>query len=250
MILAAVRLQTVLDLTVQHLMLSLGAMLFALALALPLGIVLARTRFRRLAHAAMTAASLVQPVPSLALVALVMTGFLYLKDAIGPWMQETLGVRLSAIGTPAGMVALVAYALLPILRNTYTGIRQVDPAVKEVATGMGMTPRQVLFSVELPLALPVIMAGVRISTVWTVGVATLVSAIGAHSLGDLIFRGLAMASSGVGLVLAGALPAIALALGLDFGLGRVESWLTPRSAPARNDPKRAPQRSRRGQEWT
>ena len=204
--------------TREHMVLTLIAMLIACAIAIPLGIMLARCRSKLLVNTAMGLVNIIQPIPSLALVALTVVLF-YL-------INEFLGVRvLTTLGTPPALVALIAYALLPILRNTYTGIRQVDPAVVEVATGMGMTRRQILFQVQLPLALPFIMAGIRISTVWTIGVATLVSLVGAGGLGDLIFRGLS--NYNVNLILAGAAPAAALALILDWLIGRIERWLTP-----------------------
>jgi osmoprotectant transport system permease protein len=121
----------------------------------------------------------------------------------------------------------VLYALLPILRNTYTGIRQVDPSVIEVAAGMGMRRRQILLQVELPLSLPVIMAGLRIATVWTIGVATLCGLIGAGGLGELIFRGLRSLPRTADYLVAGTVPAALLALGADTALGALERWLTP-----------------------
>ena len=200
-----------------HMLLTFLAMLIACAAAFPLGIVLARSRSRNLAGVVLGIVNVFQPVPSLALVALVGVLFIYLG--------------LPTIGVVPGLVALVVYALLPILRNTYTGIRQVDPTLLEVAVGMGMRPRQVFFQVELPLALPFIMAGVRIATVWTIGVATLVSLIGAHSLGDLIFRGLSR--SRIDLILGGALAAVALALLFDWLLGVLERCFTPKGLRAR-----------------
>ena len=201
----------ILELSADHMLLTFIAMLIACVLAVPTGVVLSRLRYRRLVAVVLGLVNIVQPIPSLALVAL--AGVLFL--ALG----------LPTIGILPGLVALVAYALLPILRNTYTGIRQVDPTVVEVAIGMGMTRRQVLFSVEVPLALPVIMAGIRIATVWTIGVATLVSLIGAESLGKPIFRGLSRGR--IELILAGAVPAVVLALLFDWLLGRLEKWLTP-----------------------
>ena len=204
--------------THEHLALTLIAMCVACAIAIPLGIALARCRIRLLVNTAMGLVNIIQPVPSLALVALTVVLFHLINESMDTRVLATLGMF------PA-LVALVAYALLPILRNTYTGIRQVDPAVIEVATAMGMTRRQILFAVQLPLALPFIMAGVRIATVWTVGVATLVSLVGAGGLGDLIFRGLS--NYRINLILAGAAPAAALALILDWFLARLERWLTP-----------------------
>jgi osmoprotectant transport system permease protein len=203
--------------TKEHMVLTFVAMLIACSIAIPLGILLARCRARLLVSVVMGLVNIVQPIPSLALVAFTSAVFMYLHDAFG--------LRVPVIGVVPGLVALVAYGLLPILRNVYTGIRQVDPRVVEVATGMGMRRRQVLFWVELPLALPFIMAGIRISTVWTIGVATLVSLVGAGGLGDLIFRGLS--NYRMDLMLAGAAPAAALALVFDWILGRLERWLTP-----------------------
>lgn len=197
--------------TYEHVYLTFVAMLIAIAIALPLGVYLTRTRRQAIRSAVMGGASVIQTVPSLALIA-----FIVLVFAL---------VALPTIGTLPAIVALVLYALLPILRNTYTGIRQVDPAIIEVANGMGMKPHQILFSVELPLALPVIMAGIRISTVWTIGVATLCALIGAGGLGDLIIKGLR--SIQMDYLLAGTLPAAALALVFDWMLGLIERWLTP-----------------------
>lgn len=197
--------------TYEHVYLAFIAMVFATVIALPLGIYLARTRWPKFASVAMGAVSVVQTVPTLALLA-----FIVLVFAL---------IRLPTIGTFPALVALVLYALLPILRNTYTGIRQIDPSIIEVATGMGMKPHQILFSVELPLSLPVIMAGIRISTVWTIGIATLCGLIGAGGLGDLIIKGLR--SIQMDYLLAGTIPAALLALTFDWLLARVERWLTP-----------------------
>jgi osmoprotectant transport system permease protein len=119
------------------------------------------------------------------------------------------------------------YALLPLIRNTYTGIKGVDPAVVEAGRGMGMTDRQLLWQVELPLALSVIIAGVRVATVLSIGLATIAAAIGAGGLGEFIFRGLAMVNNQV--ILAGAIPAAALAILADTSLG----WLEKRLSPAK-----------------
>jgi len=195
----------------EHVYLVFLAMVIAIAIALPLGIYLTRSRWPKLASAVMGAAGIVQTVPSLALIA-----FIVLIFALA---------ALPTIGTLPALVALVLYALLPILRNTYTSIRQVDPSVIEVATGMGMKPHQILFSIELPLSLPVIMAGIRISTVWTIGIATLCGLIGAGGLGDLIIKGLR--SIQMDYLLAGTAPAAALALIFDWILSGLEKWLTP-----------------------
>jgi osmoprotectant transport system permease protein len=122
-------------------------------------------------------------------------------------------------------VALVVYGLLPIIRNTYTGIQAIDPAVREAGRGMGMTDGELLRQVEIPLAMGVIMAGVRVATVVGIGVATIAASIGAGGLGVYIFRGVAMVDDT--LILAGALPAALMALLADFVLGRLERRLTP-----------------------
>ena len=197
--------------TYEHTFLVFFAMAIAIAIALPLGVYLARTRRRRVVSAVLGAAGVIQTVPSLALIS-----FIVLLFAL---------IALPTIGTLPALVALVLYALLPILRNTYTGIRQVDPSVVEVATGMGMKPIQILFSVELPLSLPVIMAGIRISTVWTIGIATLCALIGAGGLGALILKGLR--SIQMDYLVAGTVPAAVLAVTADCLLGRLERWLTP-----------------------
>ncbi|MBV9073739.1 MAG: ABC transporter permease subunit, partial [Acidobacteria bacterium] len=148
-------------------------------------------------------ANVLQTIPSLAL-------FGFLLPA--PWLGER-AERLA-------IVALVLYALLPIVRNTYTGILEIDPAIKEAAVGMGMTTSELLTQIELPLAAPVLLAGIRIATVTAIGVATIAAAIGAGGLGELIFRGVAMVNND--LILAGALPAAILALAADFLLGAIE----------------------------
>jgi osmoprotectant transport system permease protein len=193
-------------------------MIIASTIAVPLGIFLAGTKNKTLTSIIMGMVNVIQPIPSLAFVALTVVVFHLINELCNIHLFATLG-KVPAV------VALVAYALLPILRNTYTGIRQVEPAVIEVAKGMGMTWYQILFSVQLPMAMPVIMAGVRISTVWTVGVATLVSLVGAGGLGDLIFRGLS--NYRINLILAGAAPAAILALSLDWLLLQLENALTP-----------------------
>ena len=208
--------------TYEHVYLTFFAMLIAVGIALPLGIFLARCPWARFVSTMMNLAGVVQTIPSLALIALIMTAAVLLNE-----LMEWLAVpgHLTTIGMFPALVALVLYALLPILRNTYTGIRQVPPSVKEVASAMGMKPWQILFSVELPLALPFIMAGVRISTVWTIGVAALCSLIGAGGLGDLIIQGLQ--SIRMEYLLAGMIPASLLAILFDWLLGRLERWLTP-----------------------
>jgi osmoprotectant transport system permease protein len=194
----------IIALTVEHLWLVGTSIVFAVAIGVPVGIVI--TRKPKLREPVLGMANIVQIIPSLALF-----GFLLPV----PWLGERAD-RLA-------IVALTLYALLPIIRNTYTGITTIDPAVREAARGMGMTANELLRLVELPLATSVILAGIRVATVITIGVATIAAAIGAGGLGEFIFRGLAMVDNRV--ILAGAVPAAVMALAVDLGLGRIENWL-------------------------
>ena len=187
--------------TVDHLLMVAISIGIAAAFGLPLGILM--TRKPGLSRPILTFANVVQTIPSLALF-----GFLIPIPYIG------------GIGTRTAIVALVLYSLLPIIRNTFTGISGVDPAIREAGRGMGMTDGQLLWKVEIPLALGMIFAGIRVATVIGVGVATIGAAIGAGGLGMFIFRGVSMVDSR--LILAGAIPAAALALMADFGLGAIE----------------------------
>ncbi len=198
--------QEVLDLTAEHLVLVGAAILCAVLIGLPLGVL--TTRWRWLGRPVLGGANVMQTIPSLALL-----GFLLPV----PWVGERAD-RLA-------IVALTMYALLPILRNTAAGINGVDPSVVEAGRAMGMTPRQILFQVQLPLAMGVILAGVRVATVICVGTATIAAAVGAGGLGEFIFRGVAMVNNQ--LILAGAIPAAALALLADLLLGRVEKFFQP-----------------------
>lgn len=198
------RWQDILLAATQHVELTMISLLLANLLAVPVGIVL--TRYKRWAEFVIGITAVFQTIPSLALL-----GFM---------------IPLLGIGPVPAIVALTIYGLLPIMRNTYTGILGVSPAAVEAGIGMGMTSLQVLFMVELPMALPVIMAGIRTATVLLVGVATLAALIGAGGLGDLIFRGIAMANSE--LILAGALPAALLALLFDYILKKLEIRVRPR----------------------
>jgi len=191
----------IIDLTVEHVLLVAIAMALAIAISVPSGILL--TRRARLRPWVIGFANIMQTVPSLALF-----GFLIPVPLIG------------GIGKQTAIVALVLYALLPILRNTMTGILSVDPAVRESAIAMGMTGRELLWQVEVPLAARTILAGIRIATVTTVGTATIAAAIGGGGLGALIFRGLASVDTTQ--ILAGAVPASILALLADGGLGWIE----------------------------
>jgi len=185
----------------EHLVLVLVSTAIAVAIGVPLGILLTRRPGWR--RPILGFANVCQTIPSLALF-----GFLIPLPFIG------------GVGARTAIVALVVYALLPIVRNTYTGIANVDPAVREAGRGMGMTDRELLIMVELPLAAGVIFSGIRVATVIGVGVATIAAAVGAGGLGVYIFRGVSVVDDT--LILAGALPAALLALAADGLLGLVE----------------------------
>jgi osmoprotectant transport system permease protein len=197
------------DLTLEHLWMVLLSTLFAVAVGIPLGILI--TRRPALHKPVIATANIIQTIPSLAL-------FGFLLPA--PWIGDRAG-RLA-------ILALTLYSLLPLIRNTYAGIMGVDRAVVEAARGMGLTDSQLLFKVELPLAASVILAGVRVAVVISVGLATIAAAIGAGGLGELIFRGLAMVNNSV--ILAGAIPAALMALTADTLLGWLEKRLSPQRA--------------------
>jgi osmoprotectant transport system permease protein len=197
----------VLQLTGEHLWLVGVSTILAVLIGIPLGIAI--TRWPALNKPVLGGANIIQTIPSLAL-------FGFLLPA--PWIGERAD-RLA-------ILALTLYALLPLIRNTYTGIKGVDRSVVEAARGMGMTDGQLLWQVELPLALGVIIAGVRVATVISIGLATIAAAIGAGGLGEYIFRGLAMVNNSV--ILAGAIPAAIMALLADVGLGWLEKRLSPR----------------------
>lgn len=194
----------VLTQAMEHLYLVAVSVLLALLVAIPLGIYL--TRNQRLAQGVLGIVGVIQTIPALALLA---------------FMLPLLG-----IGNRPAIAALFLYSLLPILRNTYTGIMSVDQGVIEAGRGMGMTNRQLLKMVELPLALTVMMAGIRIATVTIIGWATLAAFIGGGGLGRLIFSGMAMMNNAM--VLSGALPAALLAILADILLSKIEMVLTPR----------------------
>jgi osmoprotectant transport system permease protein len=187
--------------SLEHLLLVLISIAAAMLIAAPTAILL--TKRPRLRRWTMNAVNVIQTVPSLALF-----GFLLPVPIIG------------GIGKRTAIIALVLYAMLPILRNMLVGILSVDRGVRESAVAMGMTDRQVLWSVELPLAFPTILAGVRIATVGTIGTATIAAAIGAGGLGTFVFRGIAMADTQT--ILAGAAPAAAMAVVADEVLGWFE----------------------------
>ena len=191
-------------LTGEHLWLVGISMLLAIAVGVPLGILL--TRRPRWKAVVLGSTNVVQTIPSLALFGLLLPL---------PW----LGARADRLA----IVALALYALLPIVRNTYVGIAGINPSVREAAVAMGLTSSQLLWKVEVPLALPVMLSGIRVAMVITIGVATIAAAIGAGGLGEFIFRGIAMVDNGV--ILAGAIPAALMALIADLSLSGVEKLL-------------------------
>ena len=196
----------VLDLTLEHVWMVAVSTGLAVLIGVPLGILITRKPW--LNRPVLGGANVIQTIPSLAL-------FGFLLPA--PW----IGARADRLA----ILALMLYALLPMIRNTSTGIKGVDPAVIEAGRGMGLTDRQLLFQVQLPLALGVILAGIRVATVISVGLATIAAAIGAGGLGEYIFRGLAMVNNSV--ILAGAIPAALMALAADVGFGWLERKLSP-----------------------
>ena len=191
--------------TLQHIGISFAALALGAIVAIPLGVAL--TRVPRLASIVIGLTSALQTIPSLALL--------------------TLMIPFLGVGTAPAIVALFIYSLLPILRNTYIGMKNVDDSYKDVAKGMGMTHLQSIYSVEVPIALPTIMAGVRLAAVYVIAWATLASYIGAGGLGVLIFSGLDNYNSVM--IVAGTLPVILLAILSDYLLEKLENILTPQA---------------------
>ena len=198
--------QEILQSSIEHVWLVGMAMLLAVTIGVPLGVLVTRRPW--LSRPILGGANVAETIPSLALF-----GFLLPV----PW----LGGRADRMA----IAALTLYALLPIIRNTSAGISGVDRAVREAARGMGMTDWQILYRVELPLSLSTVLAGVRVATVLTIGIATIAAAVGAGGLGEFIFRGLAMVNNQ--LILAGAIPAALMALMADFLLSVLERRLRP-----------------------
>lgn len=194
--------------TWQHLYIATIALILGVVVAIPLGILL--TRYPKISGAIIGLASILQTVPAMALLAMM--------------------IPIFGIGAKPAIVALFIYSLLPILRNTYLGIKQVDPTLRDAAKGMGMSASQSIIQVELPLAAPVIMAGVRLSATYVIAWTALAAYIGAGGLGDFIFNGLNLYRSD--LILGGSIPVIILALIVDFLLGQLEQKLTPRTKEA------------------
>lgn len=199
----------ILNLTWEHMFISLVALSITLVVCIPLGIYL--TKNEKLSPYVIGAANVFQTIPSLALL-----GFL---------------IFVFGIGNDNAIAALFLYAMLPVLQNTYTGLKSVPRHLVQAARGMGMTEYQILMKVQLPIAMPIILAGIRVATVWVIGTATLAAAIGGGGLGRLIFSGLASIRNEV--VLAGALPATVLALTADQGLKWLQKYLSPKTRAIR-----------------
>jgi osmoprotectant transport system permease protein len=200
----------ILSKTGEHLYLSFTALFIACLIAIPLGIYFAN--HDRLATQVIRVVQVIQTIPSLALL-----GFM---------------VPIFGIGSLPAIIALILYSLLPVLQNTFTGIREVDKSLIEIGTGMGMTKRQILWLVQLPMARSFIMAGVRMAAVQTISVATIATFIGAGGLGDLIMRGIGMFDTAI--ILTGAIPTALLAIFLDRFLLYIDNKLTPKGLRKKN----------------
>ncbi|MDP4469668.1 ABC transporter permease [Staphylococcus hyicus] len=190
--------------TMEHLYISVIALILAIIFSVPLGILLTRTK--RLAKVSLTIASVLQTIPTLAVLALM--------------------IPLFGVGKVPAIVALFFYVLLPILNNTIIGVESIDKNVREAGKSMGMTEFQLMKGVELPLALPMILSGIRLSSVYVISLATLASFIGAGGLGDYIFNGLNLYDANM--IITATILITALALLVDFCLSRIEKWIVPK----------------------
>lgn len=204
------RYDEILTLTVQHLQITAVSISLAILIGVPIGIFI--TRYQKTAGTILGVANVFQTLPSLALFGLM--------------------IPILGIGYKPSVFVLFLYALLPIIKNTYIGISSLDPAIIDAGRGMGMKNNEILRRIELPLALPVIMGGIRISTVINIGTATLASLIGAGGLGDLIFKGISM--NNTYLILAGAIPTALLAITIDYLMGLLEKRLVPKGLSTPN----------------
>ena len=204
--------EQLLEWVLDHLSISLMAIAAGVVIGLPLGIYITGKKRRKLADMVLSVAEIMMTVPSLALFGLVML------------LLSTMG--LNAIGFLPAVLTLIFYGQLPILRNTYIAIQKVDPAMIEAGRGMGMSEWQLLFKVKLPLALPVIMAGLRNAMVMLIGITAIAALIGAGGLGVPIFRGLRNAR--IDLILIGGVSVSVLALAVDGLMALVERWITPK----------------------
>ncbi len=219
----ATRRQLFADALLRHISLVAGSVGPAIAIGFPLGVTAARNR--RLQGPLFAVLNVLQTIPSIALFGLLIVPLAALATAVPP----LAAVGVGGIGVAPAIVALVLYALLPVVRNTAAGLAGVDAAVIEAGRGMGLTPPQIFRQVELPLALPLLLAGLRIVTVQTIGLAVVAALIGAGGLGTFVFEGLGQYA--VDLVLLGALPAIFLALAADFILQTLAAVLRRPAAP-------------------
>jgi osmoprotectant transport system permease protein len=193
----------IIKLTGEHMKITGVAVILAIIVGVPLGIYI--TKNKKISNTVLNTANIFQTLPSLALFGLII-----------PFM---------GIGFKPAIFVLFLYALLPIIKNTYIGINSIEPSIIEAGRGMGMTKAQILTMVEIPLALPIIMGGIRISTVINIGTATIAALIGAGGLGDFIFKGISMGNNNM--ILGGAVPTALLAISVDFILGIIENKLTP-----------------------
>lgn len=200
--------------TKDHLIMVFWAVLIAMVIGVPLGSLVTRPGFTKLSPLVVGGANVGQSIPSLAIIAIMAT------------LPFSLWFFRFGFNRETAIVALCIYGLLPILRNSYAGMRNIDPAIIEAARGMGMTRWQITRKIELPLARPIIMAGIRISTVVTVGTAELAVLVGGKGLGTITLTG--VFAREVLLILQGAAPTAFLAISLGFILERIESWITPR----------------------
>jgi osmoprotectant transport system permease protein len=198
----------------EHLIISLSAVLLGAMLAIPIGVILAGNRIRWLNGTVFAAANVLQTIPSLALLAIL--------------------IPLLGVGRTPAIFALFLYSLMPIMRNTYAGVQSVDPSLLEAANGMGYNRRQRLMHIQMPLAFPYIMSGLRVTTVYIISWATLATLIGAGGLGQLIFAG--MGTNRKELMFTGSILAVILALAADFIFSLAEKWVTAkaRSRPVSN----------------
>lgn len=203
----------ILEKTAQHIFVSLSALFLALCIALPLGFYLSRNKNEKRSIIIIRAVSLIQTMPGLAMIAFIVICL----AGVG------IFIPLPTTGFLPGVIALTLYAISPILTNTYTGIKQTSSTMIDVATGLGMTKRQILLNVQAPHAIPTIMAGIRIAGVWTIGMCTLTSLVGSGGLGDLILQGLR--SMNANLIFSGTLPAAILAIFFEWGMTAIEKWL-------------------------
>ena len=188
----------------EHLEISVIALLIAIIVAVPIGIML--SRMKRTSNVVLTIAGVLQTIPTLAVLAIM--------------------IPIFGVGKMAAIIALFIYVLLPILNNTVLGVQQIDSNLKDAAKSMGMTRLQMMKDVELPLALPLILSGVRLSAVYVISWATLASYVGAGGLGDFVFNGLNLYNANM--IIVAAIAVTILALIVDFVLSRIEKWAVPK----------------------